>query len=1416
MGFYGNITNTSRTQFQFDRTYPNRYDMETHKNTDNVYAGRYVLVEYDSVANLDTYLRVSQNAIHEIGNTTYYTFTFNPVVNDQIQSATLLTRDIVKADNDFIVFTSTILTDVSGGTYHRDVKFFSYVDIPNPDGGELAMFVAITGSMDNIPNYTVNYNIDTSIYGAGRGYDSTVWQKVYIDGVEKYIMIAELNTVVPTFDVSADAPTLSPIIPHFDTKSTDIYYKLHWQPTWGMRVASASNAHPYSDETTIWTREVYDDVTGITTPYYWDYNKGDWVEWKRGFTPAELPAAIYYNQIGFRPEFSTHSAEQDIVNVTPTGVSGNMYNKHDGTQDKEALPDIQEITIMLPSIGNAIASVWDTMYGHDIRTLPVINEQGETEDATLDFRYRDINWKDVLVLTDEYQGDTSKGGMTYNINTVAGCINEVHRLMGMILTEKKDEYLNKEWYDKHYLYCEGFTDDSTGEYPTGNIYRIYEYPAYATPMTIASLLDDKEIFPSRDKYASDQEYNTAYETFIKNKLPEDVYYKVLSEITIDEEGHIIAPDELEVCSFNKNALRETDYITYHTYNLNEDKKEFIYKYRYQEVKNIGYALATIYGTILEMKKLLEVENSETRDVSTVTGAINKLNDIIDVFTNLIPGEFLYCDTSGKVNSANWTTAQKFGYINHKDLTPKTHWKTVNDETNYYTDFENKDNLILKTEENRWILMELDEDNRLIAINHVFNPIPDTTTTSDKNTDEGDGINSSSDDLIKLYTPILDNMGHVVGKNIETITLPYNYKSIKSNELIEEDSKDLYTTIVLGTADTDAISSAKLDDDLNQTDASNSKDLMNINTANKWIQTKVTDDTLTIAHEIHAVKEVERAHNLNGLVEEGYHQDKITVQDTKYDAAGHVIENRKHTYTLPYGFQYITSNGRGTDTAINSETTPSNPTIQADNTQSTFALNSGNRWIRIDNVDGETNSLTFKHDIHPTSTSTSTQELEFEDSKEVTFDIPTYAFDEAGHYVSHDTKTLSMPFGYGIIIGDANTTKTYASATYDTLTLDTDEWLTTTVSPDKVTFTHDYPALENDTASSVNMNDTNNTADQKNKIVLETLTRDAKGHVAKVHQQTVTLPYGYRTFKDSNDTIGSTSAAETQDTFVFAGDSWIKPTVTQDLVTYTHIGPVATSATPKNNIVNPEFGSTFTIEDWHYDGRGHKNNLTTHTVQFPKGSLTAADPNNSDVILQLEFTPETGAIKTQRVNIANLKLASYSKETDSSDIASTDTLGQALSKLQTQISAEETRINNLELNESAAEGSYISSIKQIDGQVSFGTTELPSVADSAVIGQYVSAVSESNGKITVSRTALPSITDSAITGQYVSAVNQSNGQISITRASLPDYSSYWNVIEEQGKTIESLVKTIEDLTKRIVDLEVYHNPTPEEEPEEPTI
>jgi hypothetical protein len=51
MGFYGNITNTSKTQFQFDLIYPSKYKMTQMCPKDGVYIGRYVLVDYDADPN---------------------------------------------------------------------------------------------------------------------------------------------------------------------------------------------------------------------------------------------------------------------------------------------------------------------------------------------------------------------------------------------------------------------------------------------------------------------------------------------------------------------------------------------------------------------------------------------------------------------------------------------------------------------------------------------------------------------------------------------------------------------------------------------------------------------------------------------------------------------------------------------------------------------------------------------------------------------------------------------------------------------------------------------------------------------------------------------------------------------------------------------------------------------------------------------------------------------------------------------------------------------------------------------------------------------------------------------------------------------------------------------------------------------
>ena len=118
-------------------------------------------------------------------------------------------------------------------------------------------------------------------------------------------------------------------------------------------------------------------------------------------------------------------------------------------------------------------------------------------------------------------------------------------------------------------------------------------------------------------------------------------------------------------------------------------------------------MQTIYGLILSIEKLLETKDSETRDQATVTGAINSLKDIIAVFEDLVPGEFLICDSEGHVNSANWTTAQTFEYTNFNTKTPVIITREIGDEEKSKAYESNKNSVNIQTEENRWIEASID-------------------------------------------------------------------------------------------------------------------------------------------------------------------------------------------------------------------------------------------------------------------------------------------------------------------------------------------------------------------------------------------------------------------------------------------------------------------------------------------------------------------------------------------------------------------------------------------------------------------------------------------------------------------------------------------------------------------------------------
>jgi len=82
----------------------------------------------------------------------------------------------------------------------------------------------------------------------------------------------------------------------------------------------------------------------------------------------------------------------------------------------------------------------------------------------------------------------------------------------------------------------------------------------------------------------------------------------------------------------------------------------------------------------------------------------------------------------------------------------------------------------------------------------------------------------------------------------------------------------------------------------------------------------------------------------------------------------------------------------------------------------------------------------------------------------------------------------MPNSYGIITGDNSGVTAEASATHDTLAINGDNWLTTTISADKISITHDDANM----VSSAAVSDVNPTFGGSFTIV--DLVFDNKGHI----------------------------------------------------------------------------------------------------------------------------------------------------------------------------------------------------------------------------------------------------------------------------------------------------------------------------------
>jgi hypothetical protein len=512
------------------------------------------------------------------------------------------------------------------------------------------------------------------------------------------------------------------------------------------------------------------------------------------------------------------------------------------------------------------------------------------------------------------------------------------------------------------------------------------------------------------------------------------------------------------------------------------------------------------------------------------------------------------------------------------------------------------------------------------------------------------------------------MGHVVGNNIETVTLPYGYKKYTTNGVATAVT-DLHTTITSAEdgADTDAVATVET----TSSTADNTQDTLAVDTHNKWIQTKLENDKLTIAHEIHAIP-TDSNGTTNANSEKGASdENNINIPDWAYDEAGHITEKHDHFYTLPFGYKEITS---GSASAAVTDLTSNSNTIVADKTQDTLVVAAGNKWIKTA-ANADTDTLSIAHEVHDiTTTDKDTTAL---DSGTGSFIVQDLLFDEAGHATANQPHTYTLPYtirnitvaGSDAVTEGTTTGGTVSAKSYnDTVNLNAqNRWINVKVEGDTISIGH--AAAGGTTIKTGGATDPTNSETKTlkfgEKFTTPYVKYDEMGHITETGAREVTVPIGSLT--DTN----STNAAN-----VLTGISF---TAKDGAITTTH-----------QNV------STLLLTGHTDTTTGHVSATDSISGAFIKldkriDNLDVTDTTTGgDVVSTVQQTD--GKITVAHTNVGALNLTGYTLPTVVSNLnlSPNESLNTALGKL-------EFRLNDLDYSDESTT-QVISKITQTDGKI----------------------------------------------------------------------------------------------------------------------
>lgn len=601
-GFYGNISASNRTAFTFDRVYGTRKVMDEQAGGDGVFLGRYVLVEYDNPPLTGYY------------NKTEDEFYSDPHYMEQDHSDALQPMDKIP----YAIYQNLAELNSSHSFYvcrqRTDTNRLGYVIMEESQSG-----------------FAANYNIDVQAYG--RGYDSTVWMKVIdpTNNAYRYVMVAELNTVVPKFHLVVDPPSSTPYGPYFDSSTTNLDYYMHSQANYAHRLNTQTNPER-SDEKINFQIAEFDEPT-----HSWSV-----------VSRFDQPGDIFYNKAGFDETISKHVDDvNNSINYQLISSGQAFYGVENAANTNAGItaPDTYLWSIHLPAIGNAIATVWDLMYTQQ-RRRSFLLESHENYIAGDTNTNVTIDTPSVL-------------GLTNSMRCYMGRVYRVPQASDMTNIDVGDATLDPTKVNNPYI---AFTIPGGGELGatgTGGTATFNKAVLFVDSTTT----ERRYYYPNFTSIWTEDpngEYilrNGAYVLANKAAHPEGPFFKrsIGAGTTLEQQEAM--PHwryKMEYIDDGTNAQVKTA-AGLAAVAADRDRV-------YGAPKTIQGALALINRTLG-----LNLDEADSRDDRTVIGMMNRMKDMVaNIDTQIVPGKFIVSDTDGVITASN-TDFPYAGTGNHQEL-----------------------------------------------------------------------------------------------------------------------------------------------------------------------------------------------------------------------------------------------------------------------------------------------------------------------------------------------------------------------------------------------------------------------------------------------------------------------------------------------------------------------------------------------------------------------------------------------------------------------------------------------------------------------------------------------------------------------------------------------------------------------------